>query len=240
MATYVTEDELTKFATDLETYVQTAIKNDDVAFAGVVKEYVEGRLSDLETSIVNNEDWLKAKASIDALLQVFDENKDGTLSPEEVLAKIGEIKGQITAVADRVTAVEGKIDTINGSIGSVQTDIAGVKKTIEDNQAEIEAKLGASIDGVQKQIDDAKASLETAKADVEAAVGTKVEDLETKVSGNVNDIFGSLTTAIEGAFQAAAGNVCDRMNAVRASFGLPAADCGKAQADTTAGDGATL
>ena len=224
--TYVTTDVLNKFATDLENYVQDAIQKDDVEFAGVIKEYVEGRLSDLEKSLVNSKDWIEVKSTIDALLKVFDTNKDGTLSPAEILAKIGEIKGSIDAVAGRVSKVEGNVDNINKTIGGIQSDITGVKTQVEKVKAEIESKLGES-----------------------------VTDLEKNVSGNVSEIVDEFTKAVTGAFVKVTENVTVRMEAVRAKFGLPVKEPVKSAqpkveeakkaeaskpAQPKAGDGATL
>ena len=84
--TYVTEEELNAFSKELTQYVQNSIETEEVSFAKVVKEYVEGKLTDLETKLVNNPDWLQAKANIEELVKIFDANEDGSLSPEEVLA----------------------------------------------------------------------------------------------------------------------------------------------------------
>ena len=72
MADYVTKKQLEKFTQDLENYVVQTLQNEEIEYSKVIKEYKESKLSDLESSIINSEDWAKVKATVDALLQVFD------------------------------------------------------------------------------------------------------------------------------------------------------------------------
>jgi predicted nucleic acid-binding Zn-ribbon protein len=232
MADYVTSEQLQKFATDLENYVQTTIQNDDVEFAKVIKEYVEGRLADLESSIVNSDEWVKIKDTIDALLQVFDENKDGSLTPEEILAKIGELKASIDALSDRVTNVEGKIDTINTTIGSIQSDVESVKQNLTNTKTALESEIANTKTALESEIADTKTALESEIAD-------NINALDQKVAGNVSEICGAVCQAVENAFISATNTVCERMNEVRKVFELAQKDC-SATDSSASGDGATL
>jgi len=213
---FVTADALQKFATDLEKFVKQAITNEEIEFSKVVKEYIDEKLTNLEASIVNSEDWKKIKSTIDALIQVFDANSDGTLTPEEVLTKIGELKGAIDAVAKRVDTIESDVKDIKTNIGAIQTDINNVKSTID-----------------------------TVKSDIEKEIGDSVTAVKSEVQENVAELFDEVSKAITGAFENTAADICERMNAIRKNiFGLPEVDCSKASSNAsstdTSSDGATL
>jgi len=198
MANYVTPEQLKKFGTDLENLVKVAIQKDDVEFAKVIKEYVEGKLKELENSIVNSPEWTKVKSSIDALIKVFDDSKDGTLKPADILSKIGEMKGAIDSVADRLAKAESKIDTINTTIGSIQTDVAGVKTEVAN-----------------------------VKTTIENEINTSIQKLNGEIGADIENIFESLTSAIIDAFEDVSKNVCVRMNEVRNVFNLVPEKCGE-------------
>ena len=211
---YVTADKLQQFATDLEKFVKQTITNEEVEFAKVVKEYVDEKITNLEASIANSEDWKKIKSTIDALVQVFDENADGSLTPEEVLSKIGELKGAIDALASRVDTVESDIKDIKTDIGSIQTDIETVKSTID-----------------------------TVKSDIEKEIEDNVTAVKAEVQSNVAGLFDEMSKAITGAFENTANDICERMNAIRKNiFGLTEVDCsaGDTTSTDTSSDGATL
>jgi predicted nucleic acid-binding Zn-ribbon protein len=235
MADYITQEQLDKFTADLEKYVVDTMANEEIEFAGAIKKYVETKLAELESSIVNSEEWDKVKGTINALVQVFDSDESGTLTPEEVLGKIGELKATIDGVADRVTNVETSVGDINKTIGGIQTDITNVKDSIAANtQAIADAKSA-----LETEIED---SVTAAKTELGQTVDTKIADLDQKVSDNTNVIFNAIQDAMLSAFENAKSTVCDRMNNVRDVFGIPTVDC-SASTDNSAdnsGDGATL
>ena len=137
---FVTQDQLKSFGTELENLVKQSIENEEVEYSKVVKEFVENKIADLEVSLTNNPEWLKVKRNIQAIVEVFDSDKNGELTPAEILSKIGEIKGQVNTLADKLSEVEKRIDDINGKLGSVTTEITNAKdkiKEVENNVKEI-------------------------------------------------------------------------------------------------------
>ena len=69
---YVTDEELQQFSEELTKYVTDSITNEELAYSGVVKEYVESKTSELELKLVNNPEWLKVKANIEELVKIFE------------------------------------------------------------------------------------------------------------------------------------------------------------------------
>ena len=206
MANYITSEELKKFAADLENYVKTSLENEEVAFAGVVKEYVEAQLAALENKLVNSDKWEQVKTAVESLIEVFDANEDGQLTAQEILTKIGEITGQINALADRLSTLEKKVDdsvsNLQGQISSNATEIANLKTTAQN---------------LDKKIEDTKAEIES---EINSVVDTKVSAAKEEVSTAMVDAFKGIEDAMTAAYQAAQNTIQDRMAKVRAVFGL--------------------
>jgi len=244
MADYVTKKQLEKFTQDLENYVVQTLQNEEIEYSKVIKEYIESKLSDLESSIINSEDWAKVKATVDALLQVFDSDTDGSLTPEEVLSKIGELKASINAIADRVTTLEGKVDNINTTIGGIQTDVSGLKDSVAANAQAIEnakSDLQNAIDQTKSDVEAEIASTaESVKQEINNTINVEITNLDQKVGANISDLFNAMESAMASAFENAKNTVCDRMNSVRNVFGLSAQNCQDNTSSDNNGDGATL
>jgi len=221
----------------------TALANDlmakeEVQYSNVVKEYVEGQTSALENKLLNNAKWTEVKANIDAILAVFDENKDGSLKPEEILSKFGEIKAKTDANTASIAAVSDKLESnvkdLTANISAVSTKVDGVKASLTD----LETKFN-------KQVGDVNAAAAEAVSAVKTELGGKVDAVEGKVSqidisvANVDAKVGGTVDAIKGiaeAFQAAAKEIDSRMNDVRNVFGLKV----QAPAADAQGDGAVV
>jgi len=145
---FVTQEQLKAFGTELENLVKQSIENEEVEYSKVVKEFVESKIADLEASLTNNPEWLKVKRNIQAIVEVFDSDKNGELTPAEILTKIGEIKGQVNTLADKLSEVEKRIDDINGKLGSVTTEITNAKDKIKEVENKIKETVSAGTNDI--------------------------------------------------------------------------------------------
>jgi len=202
---YVTEDELKAFAEQVHACVLNTIATEETSYTELVKEFVESKVTELENKLVNNEDWLKAKETIDSLLAVFDENTDGSLSAEELLTKIGEFKANVDALSAKIADVESKIDAglsdLNAKIAVNESTIDEVTSKVDEalnnynDTVEKVATIEGSITDVNARIDDVESKIEAvaqAAADgvseeLESTVATLKEDIET-FKANVNTV----------------------------------------------------
>ena len=106
-----------------------------------IKNYVDGRddvlKSELTEQIVaelSKIDGLgsqleKIKEMADAFAKVFDENKDGKITPEEILAKLTSLKSEIEKIDLRVDKVA---DDLLGAIDRIKVLEANVSKNAEE------------------------------------------------------------------------------------------------------------
>ena len=106
-----------------------------------IKNYVDGKneiiKSELTEQIVaelSKIDGLgsqleKIKEMADAFSKVFDENKDGKITPEEILAKLTSLKSEIEKIDLRVDKVA---DDLLGAIDRIKVLEANVSKNAEE------------------------------------------------------------------------------------------------------------
>ena len=106
-----------------------------------IKNYVDGKneiiKSELTEQIVaelSKIDGLgsqleKIKEMADAFAKVFDENKDGKITPEEILAKLTSLKSEIEKIDLRVDKVA---DDLLGAIDRIKVLEANVSKNAEE------------------------------------------------------------------------------------------------------------
>ena len=106
-----------------------------------IKNYVDGRddvlKSELTEQIVaelSKIDGLgsqleKIKEMADAFAKVFDENKDGKITPEEILARLTSLKSEIEKIDLRVDKVA---DDLLGAIDRIKVLEANVSKNAEE------------------------------------------------------------------------------------------------------------
>jgi len=211
-----------EFKTQLVDLVNGLMETEEVQYSDVVKQYVEGQLDSLENKLLNNDQWVKVKANIDAILKVFDENADGSLTPEEILSKLGEIKAGVDKNA---------------------ADIASVSQKLEDNVKDLTAKVaanGEAVNAVKAQVTTLDAKIEAKVKEAQDAANTVVTAVKTELGGKVDTVEGKVTqvetkvsdveaiangtvTAVKGiaeAFDEAAKKIDDRLAKVKAVFGL--------------------
>ena len=219
MASYITEDKLTEFGANLQAKFEEILQKDELNFAAIFKEYVEKETAELEKKLTGSEDWTKVKNTIDSLIQVFDENSDGELTPAEVLSKISEIRGEIDSLTQRVSDLEIRVDNVNKNVGELSEKINGIDNEIAD-----------------------------AKAEVESKVAEQIGALDAKVQTNAVETFDSLANAILSGVSALENTLEDRMNEIRKTLGLPVESNTSASTSTDSsssietdnGDGAAL
>ena len=164
-----------------------------------IKNYVDGKneiiKSELTEQIVaelSKIDGLgsqleKIKEMADAFAKVFDENKDGKITPEEILAK--------------AVLLQQAIDGVNARVDNVETTIENYVTELKNSIDDLVARIGALEVNVSKNADEiagVKASLTNyvAKEDLEAI---KV-DVEA-ISNAVNDILFPTTAEGDGAVE---------------------------------------
>ena len=106
-----------------------------------IKNYVDGKDEILKTELteqivaeLSKIDGLgsqleKIKEMADAFAKVFDENKDGKITPEEILAKLTSLKSEIEKIDLRVDKVA---DDLLGAIDRIKVLEANVSKNAEE------------------------------------------------------------------------------------------------------------
>jgi ParB-like chromosome segregation protein Spo0J len=234
--TYVTEEELKQFSDELTKYVTESISNEEVAYSGVVKEYVESKVSELELKLVNNPEWLKVKANIEELVKIFDADEDGKVSPEEVLAKLGEFNAKIANVDDKVNKLSEKVDSaVTGLTSIASTNTADIKNLKESTEKSV-ADLNTKVEDLTKEVaEKATGDLDEAKKEINEKIETEISALDTKAAQEVSNVFQAIREAMKAGYEAAESKLDERMNNVRGIFGLP-----KTTKTSTDGDGTAV
>ena len=234
--TYVTEEELKQFSDELTKYVTESISNEEVAYSGVVKEYVESKVSELELKLVNNPEWLKVKANIEELVKIFDADEDGKVSPEEVLAKLGEFNAKIANVDDKVNKLSEKVDSaVTGLTSIASTNTADIKNLKESTEKSV-ADLNTKVEDLSKEVaEKATGDLDEAKKEINEKIETEISALDTKAAQEVSNVFQAIREAMKAGYEAAESKLDERMNNVRGIFGLP-----KTTKTSTDGDGTAV
>jgi len=222
-----------KFKTQLVNLINGLMETEEVQYSNVVKQYVEGQLDSLENKLLNNDQWAKVKANIDAILKVFDKNTDGSLTPEEILSKLGEIKAGVdkntSDVASVAQKLEDNIKDLTAKVAANSEAISNVKTQVTTLDAKIDSKIKEAQDAANTAITAVKTELSGKVNTVEG----KVTQIETKVN-NVEVIADGSVAAIKGiveAFDEAAKKIDDRLAKVKAVFGLVKADTTKVDGD---------
>jgi len=203
------------FKAKLTSMLNDLMGKEEVQFSSVVKEFVDGQISDLENKLVNNTKWVEAQKNINALLEVFDANKDGELSPAEVLSKFGEIKNSTvtnaTSIANVSSKLEENVKNITASVATVEAKVEGVKadltKTTADfsdkiaqaktdiatNTEAIKTQLTGSIDDVKGNVTKVEADLTSKIAEAKKDATDSVNGLKTSIEGQVDTVKGKVT-----------------------------------------------
>jgi len=235
---YVTDEELQQFSEELTKYVTDSITNEELAYSGVVKEYVESKTSELELKLVNNPEWLKVKANIEELVKIFDADQDGKVSPEEVLAKIGEFNAKINGVDDKVNKLTEKVDSaVTGLTSIASTNTADIKNLKENTEKSV-ADLNTKVENLSKEVaEKTNGNLDEVKKEIDEKIETEISALDTKAAKEVSNVFQAIREAMKAGYEAAEAKLNERMNGVRDVFGLPEA---KSTDDSDNGDGTAV
>ena len=126
---------------ELNAQLNTDIKQSVLNAVTSIKTYVDGKdeilKSELTEQIVaelSEIDGLggqleKIKEMADAFAKVFDENEDGKITPEEILAKLTYLKSEIEKIDLRVDKVA---DDLLGAIDRIKVLEANVSKNAEE------------------------------------------------------------------------------------------------------------
>jgi len=147
---------------EIKNKLNTDLQNFGTQLATSLVKYVDGREAVLKEELVEEitknlsnieglgEQLEKIKEMADAFAKAFDENEDGTITPEEILAK--------------ATLLQKAIDGVNVRVDTVEASIEDVKKAIEAEIEDLKERVGALEINVSKNtsaITEVKAELAT-------------------------------------------------------------------------------
>jgi len=154
---------------EIKNQLNTDLQNFGTQLATSLVKYVDGREAVLKEELVEqitknltNIEGLgsqleKIKEMADAFAKAFDENEDGKITPEEILAK--------------ATLLQKAIDGVNGRVDAVEASIEDVKKAIEAEIEDLKARVSALEVNVAKNAD----AITAVKADLSTNYFTKDE-----------------------------------------------------------------
>ena len=126
---------------ELNAQLNEGIKQGIVNAVQAVKNYVDGKDDVLKTELTEQivaelseieglgGQLEKIKEMADAFSKIFDENKDGKITPEEILAKLTSLKSEIEKIDLRVDKVA---DDLLGAIDRIKVLEANVSKNAEE------------------------------------------------------------------------------------------------------------
>ena len=129
-----TKDVITGLASKVKSFVDckvTVAKNE-------LKDQITKELSGVEGLADNLE---KLQKLADAFVKVFDENSDGTISADEIIAKISAIQANIDKVASDLANYKGEVkslfDGVNKAIGELKDRVGALELAVAKNSDEI-------------------------------------------------------------------------------------------------------
>jgi len=168
---------------ELNVELNEGVKKGILNAVGSVKKYVDGRDEVLKSEIT--EELVKELSEIDGLgkqlekiqemanafSKVFDENEDGSITPEEILAKAVLLQQAIDGVNGRVDSLTTDLNTYVSEITKAVTELEARVKSNELNIAKNTEEIANIKVGYVKTEDLAKV-----KIDVDA-ISKSVEDL---------------------------------------------------------------
>jgi ABC-type transporter Mla subunit MlaD len=156
-------------AEELQVQLNTQVKETLSCVVTGIKKYVDGKDEVLKTELkdvivkeLSGVDGLgaqleKIKEMADAFAKVFDSDGDGTITPEEILAKL--------------TAVQASIDKVASDVTNLQGDVADLSEALENAIKDLQSKIDALELAVAKNRDEVAA----VKADLKTNYFTKEE-----------------------------------------------------------------
>jgi len=161
---------------ELQALNEEQVKSLLVQSSQVVKRYVDERdeatKSELQGAIVDElskveglgENLEKLQELSEAFVSVFDENSDGKITPEEIIAKISlvnanidKVAGDLNSLGDIVGDLETKIAVNETNIKSTQTDVATLQATVNNElftKDDVRQILTVAGDAVVKAVED--------------------------------------------------------------------------------------
>ena len=154
---------------EIQAKLNTDLQNFGTQLATSLVKYVDGREAVLKDELVEqitknltNIEGLgsqleKIKEMADAFAKAFDENEDGKITPEEILAK--------------ATLLQKAIDGVNARVDTVEASIEDVKKAIEAEIEDLKARVSALEVNVAKNAD----AITEVKAELSTSYFTKDE-----------------------------------------------------------------
>jgi len=177
---------MAKTVAELQNLILTKEKELILKVADVIKSYTDNKVSvtadELKKEIVDTlskvdglgEQLEKIQKMADAFTKVFDENKDGTITAEEIVAKLAAIQANIDKVASdlkalsdkeaqdvenllqKIAKVDGKVDANTASIQKVDDAVKAVDAKLITNyftKDEIEALVTTSFDSIIEEVE---------------------------------------------------------------------------------------
>ena len=156
-------------AEELKQNVETELQSFGKQIAQGVVKYVEGKEAVLKTELKEEivkqlsgveglgEQLEKIQEMADAFAKAFDENEDGVITPQEILAK--------------ATLLQKAIDGVNARVDNISIDVEGFKKAFEDKLAEYKDKVSALEVNTAKNTD----AIAEVKANISTNYFTKEE-----------------------------------------------------------------
>jgi len=156
-------------ATEVKQEICNSMGNFGSQLAQSLIKYVDGREAVLKEELVEQitqnlsnieglgEQLEKIKEMADAFAKAFDENEDGKITPEEILAK--------------ATLLQKAIDGVNARVDTVEASIEDVKKAIETEIEDLKARVSALEVNVAKNAD----AITEVKAELSTSYFTKDE-----------------------------------------------------------------
>jgi len=166
-------------AEELKQTLDTELQSFGAKLAQGVVKYVEGKEAVLKTELTEEitknlsgieglgEQLEKIQAMADSFAKVFDSDKDGKITPEEILAK--------------AVLLQQAIDGVNGRVDAVEASIADVKSAIEAEIEDLKGRVSALEVNVSKNAD----AISAVKADLGTNYFTK-DEVETALTINFN------------------------------------------------------
>jgi len=164
-------------AEELKQTLDTELQSFGAKLAQGVVKYVEGKESVLKTELTEEitkqlsgieglgEQLEKIQAMADSFAKVFDSNEDGSITPEEIVAKF--------------TLLQQAVDGVNSRVDAVEASISDIKSAIESEIEDLKGRVSALEVNVSKNAD----AISAVKADLGTNYFTK-EEVETALTIN--------------------------------------------------------
>lgn len=161
---------------ELQALNETQVKELLVQSSQIVKKYIDERdeatKTELQEVIVDElsgieglgSDLEKLKSLSEAFVSVFDADKDGNITPDEIIAKVSLLQANIDKVAGDLSSLDGMVDELKtklsvneANIKSAQTDVTTLQATVKNElftKDEVKEILAVDTGVVIKAVED--------------------------------------------------------------------------------------